>query len=203
MKETPIFEEVFASLIRQPSVGLKLLIGGLLAFAPLLNILAFGYLYRFARVIRRSGQLSLPEWRDWQGLFNDGLRLGAVWLVYWALPLLLAALLGLLLSAINLDVLGYLLFTSTLLCANVVFCAALYRFQTRQNYADLLDLELIFTMSLRGAAGFTVPSILFLGIVALGLPLYGLTFFAGFTLMIAYSSLYYRSLEQRAMAHYN
>lgn len=203
MKETPIFEEVFARLTRQPAVGMKLLIGGLLAFVPLLNILAFGYLYRFARGVRRSGQLSLPEWRDWQGLFYDGLRFGAVWLAYWLLPLLIAALLGQVLTALHLDVLAYLLFTSTLLCASVVFCAALYRFQTRQDYGDLLDLPLIFTMSLRGTACFAVPSILVLGIVALTLPLYGFAFFAGFVLMIAYSSLHFRALEQRATNRHN
>ncbi|MFT4900994.1 MAG: hypothetical protein ACI81V_000261 [Lentimonas sp.] len=197
MKETPIFEEVFINLIRQPSFLGKVLIGGLLSFVPLVNILAFGYLYRFARRTRRMGQLSLPEWTDWRGLFFDGLRFTVVWLIYWAAPVFIAFLLGELLEAIHFGALSYLLFGSVFILASIVFCAALYRLQTRSDFKDLLDLPLILNMSMQGSSRFAVPAIVFFGLFAWAGPLYGVSLFAGFIFMIAHSVLYYRTLERR------
>ena len=94
MKEMPIFEEVFNRLIKSPRFGVKFLIGGLLSFVPILNIFAFGYLYRLSRAVRKSGQPALPAWNNWSGLFLDGLRFGVVWLVFWVLPILLASLIA-------------------------------------------------------------------------------------------------------------
>lgn len=198
MKETPIFEEVFVSLLRQPAVGFKLLLGGLLSFVPVVNLFAFGYLYRFTLGIRRSGQIVLPEWGDYPGLFADGLRFGVVWLLYWALPVLLAVALGQLLDALQLGVLSYLLLSTVILLASVLFCAALYRLQTRSNYQDLLDFSLILRMSLRAGVEFALPALAMLGVLAWGLPLYGLVFFAGFLIILAHSVLLYLRMERSA-----
>ena len=198
MKETPIFEEVFMSLLRQPAVGLKLLLGGLLSFVPVVNIFAFGYLYRFALRIRRTGQVSLPEWTDRLGLFSEGLRFGVAWLMYWALPVLVTVILGQILDALHLGFMSYLLLSTVVMLASILFCAALYRLQTRSDYKDLLDFSLILRMSLRGGLGFVLPALAFLGVLAWGLPLYGLSFFAGFLLIITHSVFFYRGLEQRA-----
>ena len=195
MKEKPIFEEVFAHLIRQPNLGRKLLIGSALSFIPIVNLFAFGYLYRFAAQLRRTGQLSLPEWTDWAGLFADGLKFAVVWLAYWLLPLIVGMFIATGFCALGLGALAYVFMASVFLVASVLFCAALYRLQMRSNYRDLLDVMLIARMSYMQAAEFILPVLVFAGICAFALPLYGFAFFAGFLLLVTQTSLCYRSLE--------
>ena len=195
MKEKPIFEEVFAYLIRQPNLGRKLLIGSALSFIPIVNLFAFGYLYRFAAQLRRAGQLSLPEWADWAGLFADGLKFAFVWLAYWLLPLVIGMLLATGFCMLGLGALAYIFMASVFLVVSVLFCAALYRLQMRSNYRDLLDVMLIARISYMQAAEFILPVLVFAGICAFALPLYGFAFFAGFLLLVTQTSLCYRSLE--------
>lgn len=195
MKEKPIFEEVFAHLIRQPNLGRKLLIGGGLSFIPIVNLFAFGYLYRFAAQLRRTGQLRLPEWHDWSGLFSDGLKFAVVWLAYWLLPVMVGVILAIGFSAMGLGALAYLFLSSIFLASSVLFCAALYRLQMRSDYKDLFDVVLIARMSYMKASEFILPALVFTGICAFALPLYGFAFFAGFLLLITQTSLCFRSLE--------
>ena len=195
MKEKPIFEEVFAHLIRQPNLVRKLLIGSALSFIPIVNLFAFGYLYRFALQLRRTSQLSLPEWTDWAGLFADGLKFAVVWLAYWLLPLIVGMSIATGFCMLGLGALAYVFMTSVFLIVSVLFCAALYRLQMRSNYKDLLDVMLIARMSYMQAAEFIVPVLVFAGICVFALPLYGFAFFAGFLLLVAQTSLCYRSLE--------
>ena len=195
MKEKPIFEEVFAQLIHQPHLGRKLLIGSALSFIPIVNLFAFGYLYRFAAQLRRTGQLSLPEWTDWADLFTDGLKFAVVWLGYWLLPLIVGMFIATGFCALGLGALAYIFMASVFLAASVLFCAALYRLQMRSNYRDLLDVMLIARMSYMQAVEFILPVLVFAGICAFALPLYGFAFFVGFLLLVTQTSLCYRSLE--------
>jgi hypothetical protein len=197
MKETPIFEEVFNRLIKLPHFWVKLLIGGLLSLVPVVNILAFGYLYRMSRMVRQSGQPALPEWVDWQGLFADGLRFAVVWLSYWLLPLLLAWLVTWLFTQISLGALSIFVGVSALLFSNIFFSSALYRYNMRKNFNDLLDLRLILRMTWMELPHMVVPSLVFLGIFVWLLPLYGFALFGGFLLLITHTSLRYRNIEQR------
>ncbi|CAA6679586.1 MULTISPECIES: DUF4013 domain-containing protein [unclassified Lentimonas] len=195
MKEKPIFEEVFTQLTCQPKFGLKLLIGSALSFVPIVNFFAFGYLYRFAAQVRRSGQLRLPEWDDWAGLFSDGLKFAVAWATYWLLPMLVVVLLSRMLCAFGMVTVAYLLVTSVLGLASVLFSVALYRLQMRSDFKDLLDVVLIVRMSCMKGHEFIIPVLVFLGICAFSLPLYGFAFFVSFLLLIAQASLCYRSLE--------
>ncbi len=197
MKETPIFEEVFNRLIKLPGFWVKLLIGGLLSFVPIVNIFAFGYLYRMSRAVRKSGQPVLPEWNDWEGLFMDGLRFGAVWLAYWFLPLLLAAGITWWIMLFSLGALSNIFIVTVFLLANVLFSSALYRYNMRKDFKDLLDISLIFRMTMMELPRLVIPSFVFLGVFVWLLPLYGFALFGGFLLLITYTSLRYRSIEQK------
>jgi len=205
MKETPIFEEVFNRLLKLPGFWVKLLIGGLLSFVPILNIFAFGYLYRVSRAVRQSGQPTLPAWpelpelpawQDWKSLFIDGLRFAVVWLAYWLLPVLLALTISWLMFLIGLVTLTNIFFLSAVLFSTVLFSSALYRYNMRKDFNDLLDVPLILRMTWMELPRLIVPSLVFLGIVVLLLPFYGFAFFGGFLLLITYTSLRYRSIEQ-------
>jgi hypothetical protein len=197
MKETPIFEEVFNRLIRLPGFWVKLLVGGLLSFVPIVNVFAFGYLYRLSRGVRQSGQPVLPEWRDWQGLFMDGLRFAVVWLAYWLLPILLGLMISWLMTLIFLGALANVFFLTVVLLSSVLFSSALYRYNMRKDFKDLLDVALILRMTWMELPRMIVPAFVFLGLLLLLFPFYGFALFGGFLMLITYTGLRYRSIEQR------
>ncbi len=200
MKETPIFEEVFMRLLGQRGAVLKILVGGLFSFIPGVNLLAFGYLYRFSAQLRRSGQLTLPDWADWPGLLLDGIKCAVAWLAYCLLPLAVAFLFSALLSALGLAPIGYLLIAVVFAASAVLFSAALYRLQGRSEFRDLLDVVLICRMAYLEWPRFVLPALVFLGIVALGLPLYGLAMFTAFLTLISFTTIRYRLIEQHQTA---
>lgn len=197
MKETPIFEEVFRDLVFERRFGLNLLVGGLLCFIPVINIFAFGYLYRFSLRARRTGQLQLPEWEEWRGLFLDGLRFTVVWLIYWLLPLLLALGVSAMFRYFALGALAYLLLSTVFLLSPVLFSSALYRFQKREDFRDLLELPRIFRMSYMEFPRLVVPAFVFLGIFILLRPLYGFAVFGAFLFLTAHTALSYRAIERK------
>ena len=124
-------------------------------------------------------------------MFIDGLRFAVPWLAFWLLPLLVALLLSGLLQLVELGALAYLLVAVVFLAAPVLFCAALYRLQTRSDFSDLLDIALIFRMSFTEAPRFIIPALVYVGLFALALPLYGFPFFIGFLLLITFTGLRY------------
>lgn len=197
MKETPIFEEVFSRMLNSSGFWLKVLVGGLLAFVPVVNFFAFGYLQRFSREVRRSGRLSLPDWDGWPELFTDGLRFAVVWLVYWLLPMLLALAISAVVGMLGLRALSYLVVSLVFVLSPILFSAALYRYNRRADFKDLLDLPLIIRMSYGAFSRLILPALTFAGICAVTAPLYGFAFFLGFTVMIAQSSICFRAIEQR------
>ena len=195
MKEIPIFEEVANRLIKLPGLGVNFLIGGLLSFVPIVNVFAFGYLYRLSRAVRKSGQPALPAWNDWSGLFLDGLRFAVIWLVFWFLPIVLASLIAWLMPFIYLGALTGIFFLTSVLLSTLLFSSALYRYNMRRNFKDLLDLMLIFRMTRMELPRLILPGFVFLGFLVLLQPFYGFAIFGGFLLLITYTSLRFRSIE--------
>lgn len=98
---------------RDPAWKRKLLVGLLLYFAGpftlLITILPVsGYTYRILRRLTAGdGALGLPEWADWGGLFQDGLKIVGAGLVY-ALPLVLLSILTYFLSIMPLFAVSFL-----------------------------------------------------------------------------------------------
>jgi hypothetical protein len=197
MKETPIFEEVFSRTLSLPGFWVRVLVGGLLSFVPVVNIFAFGYLYRFSRGVRKSGLVAMPEWTDWKGLFADGLKFAVVWLAYWLLPLFLAAVISVVIGAIGLGALSYLLVSFAFLLSPILFSSALYRYNMHSDFKDLLDVALIVRMTYMEFPRLIIPALAFVGISAIAAPLYGFALFLGFVILIAYTGLTYRLIEKR------
>jgi len=197
MKETPIFEEVFSRMLGQSGFWVKVLVGGLLSFVPVVNFFAFGYLLRFSKELRRSGRLALADWDDWGGLFADGLRFALAWLLYWLFPVLLASALAAVIAAVGLGAVSWLLFSLVFLAAPILFGAALYRYNRRSDLQDLLDVVLILRMSYGAFPRLVVPALVFAGICAVAAPFYGFAAFFGFLLVIAQTTLFFRSVERR------
>ncbi len=194
-KKMPIFEEVCFRVLQQPGFWLKMLVGGLLSFVPGVNIFAFGFLFRLSRSLQKRGSGALPEWRDWRGLFSDGLKFAVVWLAYWLLPLLVALLLFWILTSIYLGALAYLLLTLVFVLSPILLGAALYRYHVRGDFRDLLEVPTIVRMCYLGFPRLIVPAFFFFGVFALCPPLYGFTLFFGFTLLITQTALSFRAID--------
>lgn len=196
MKETPIFEEVFSRMLSLPGFWVKVLVGGLLSFIPVINLFAFGYLLRLSTGVRKSGRVFLPEWGDWSGLFTDGLKFAVVWLAYWLLPILLTLSVSSLIGYVGLGALAYLLLSLAFLLAPILFGSALYRYNMRSDFKDLLDVALIIRMSYGAFPRLIIPALAFAGIFAVAAPLYGFAVFFGFVVLVVHASLSFRSIEQ-------
>src|SRR5512135_2961097 len=96
------FGRSFTFVSEDPEWIKKVLIGG--AFTLLSALLVgipfvLGYFARTLRNVVTGAERPLPEWDDLGGIFNDGLRLAAVYLVYAIGGAIVAALPGCLLMA--------------------------------------------------------------------------------------------------------
>ncbi|HOB12513.1 MAG TPA: DUF4013 domain-containing protein [Syntrophomonadaceae bacterium] len=99
---------------RDPDWVRKLLLGCVVTLLPIVNILTLGYFLACLEAGLRGHQM-LPEWDGWAELFNDGLQVLIICVVYLGIPLVLAVLLlslpgiGSLLAAIIFLILGTML----------------------------------------------------------------------------------------------
>jgi hypothetical protein len=68
----------------------KVLIGGVVAFIPIVNFAAIGYVIQVLRNVRDGQSLPLPEWDQFGQYFKDGLWVFLILLV-WAIPIIIVA----------------------------------------------------------------------------------------------------------------
>jgi hypothetical protein len=106
-------EKVWRGIVGDPSVARKLLIGGVIFYLPIVNLMLLGYGYRYLRRINRRGDYTLPSWENWQALLSDSVRAVVPWLLYCKLPLVAAAAVSALLFMLF-KFMGLLLFSYTL-----------------------------------------------------------------------------------------
>ncbi len=66
----------------------KLVVGGLIAFIPIVNFAAMGYVVQLVRNVRDNAPHPLPDWDNFGQYFSDGLKLLVAFIVY-SLPMLL------------------------------------------------------------------------------------------------------------------
>ncbi|ADE54146.1 DUF4013 domain-containing protein [Coraliomargarita akajimensis] len=201
MKKTPIFEEVFLNLFKQRGIGMTILIGGLLSFIPILNFFAFGYLYRWSNQIRRQGRLELLDWNDFGGYFVDGIRFAIVWILYWLIPVIGAWGLYRLFAELGLSRIAFLLFSVVLLLAPILMSAALYRLQHRNEIRDLLKVGEIIRIAGVYELRMLIPALVAFAFLRLCPPFYGFALFAGFLVVLGYSSVCFHFLERSRPAN--
>ncbi len=190
----PTFDSIVERLIADRRFWSVVLLGGALCFVPVLNIFAFGYLYAYAVQVRRRGDLRLPDWRGWDILFIDGLRFLTIWLLFVAAPLIVAAIMGWLMTLFMGDFVkptSWLLFSLTVVLAPVWFVIMLERFIQRGSLADLRprlsDLGVVRNL----LSSFWLPLFAMIGIAVVAAPLYGFVLFASHLLFITYTFLFF------------
>ena len=193
----PLFEELFYKLFFGRNNWKYLSIGILLSFIPVLNIFAFGYLYRHTFRFIHLGESELGEWNDWQNLFYDGLRFAFVWLLYWLIPLVAMVGVGYFAQGNGLDAFIQIGLTIGVLYFSIVFCVALNRVQALQNFKILSKFRLLIKLSNKLVLPMLIPLLVFYGFHMIVKPLYGVSFFLGFLVLLSYSAISMQTMAIR------
>jgi len=190
----PSFEAVCTRLLSRPGWIPKVLLGGGLSFIPGLNLFALGYLLIYGRRLRRSQSLDLPEWSEmnWPELFIGGLRVFALLVVFVGTPMILGWVISLLLYFLTFGLLGvvaYLPLAITGFFSPMFFLHAFMGYLNREEFTDAFQIRLLVGQVLNGWKPLALPVVAFWGIFLLALPIYGLSFFIGTWMLIAYSCI--------------
>ena len=187
----PSLEAVCIRLFGRPGWIAKVLLGGGLSFVPGLNLFALGYLMVYGRRLRRSQQLDLPEWSemDWPSLFIDGLKMFSLLFCFIGIPLMVGWVVSLLLFFITFGILGVVAYFPIALCgfiAPILFLCSFGAYLQNENFRDAFQLRFIIEEGLKSWKVLALPVVCFWGIFLLALPLYGLSFFVGSWVLIAF-----------------
>jgi hypothetical protein len=89
----------FTYMFDDESWIMKIVIGGILMFIPIVNFMALGYMLEALKRAADGTEIPMPEWDDFGGKFIKGLVLFVIGLVYmipiWVVACLLGGLTGL------------------------------------------------------------------------------------------------------------
>ena len=186
-------EAVCTRLFGRPGWIPKVLLGGGLSFIPGLNLFALGYLFIYGRQLRRSGRVDLPEWSEmnWPELFICGLRLFGLLILYIGLPMLAGWIVSLLLYFLTFGLLGVVAYFPLAICgffSPMFFLSAFMAYLKHEEFRDAFQIRILAQEVLSGWKPLALPVVAFWGIFLLAIPLYGLSFFIGAWVLIAYSS---------------
>ena len=185
-------EKVTWRIWKSEGMGKALLIGGLLFYIPVINLLLLGYYGCWLRQLAQNQGLELPEWREGRRIVTELGRVIVPYLVYMAAPFILAGLLvwalAGLLSWMHLDLfaktLAYLPLALVALLAPVAFTVSLLRLYKSGNLKDALALDEVVHSVIRHIRSCLFPLFQFYGILLLGWPLIGFAaFFAHLPLL--------------------
>lgn len=189
----PSLEAVCTRLFGRPGWIPKVLLGGGLSFIPGLNLFALGYLFIYGRQLRRSGRVDLPEWSEmnWPELFVCGLRLFGLLILYIGLPMLIGWIVSLLLYFLTFGLLGVVAYFPLAICgffSPMFFLSAFMAYLKHEEFKDAFQIRILLQEVLSGWKPLALPVVAFWGIFLLAIPMYGLSFFIGAWVLIAYSS---------------
>jgi len=183
--------------------GRMLLIGGLLAYVPILNLLLLGYVGLWTRQLVLRKGINLPQWSIGQPLFRELGRVLIPAVVWLFLPFLLAALLvmafaglfDLLYLGIFVHTLAWMPLAVVCLVSPPAMVASLMRLYLTDSLHESLDLNRIFRAVLRNVRQCLFPLLQFYGMLALGWPLIGFAGFAAILPLVAQLILIFRDAE--------
>lgn len=188
-------EQVTKKLFSDRDWAKKCVIGGLITLVPIVNILAFGYLYRLFAGAKRGAAFSLPEWDDWKDLAIDGLKFFLLGVIFVGLPL------GLIYGIVELLPIGMffgrLPLIPALFFVGPLSTAALYLYLLREDFKDCFNIDALFIMLRRGMFSYFVPTLTFIGLLGLGWVIFPFVFFFGGVIYFYMMAGVYRELENR------
>ncbi len=185
-------------------MGKALLIGGLLFYVPVLNLLLLGYLGRWARQLILQQGAELPEWREGRALLEELGRVIVPVLVWGVLPVLLAGLVYWALAGLLFWLhLGFFARTVALapfalvaLLAPLALVNSLVRLYQTDSLRQALEVNAIVPAMAPQLRRALFPLFQFYGILVLGWPLAGFAFFLAALPLIAQLVLVQRETDE-------
>ena len=204
-------EKVTWRIWESEGLGKALLIGGLLFYIPIINLLLLGYYGRWARQLILNKGMQLPEWADGREIFQEAVRVLVPALVWVLLPFLLAGLLGWGFAGLF-DLLYLTLFSTTVAWIPMAVVAllsppcmtiALIRLYKRNSLRESLDVPDILQQAIRHLRRCLFPMLQFYGLLAIGWPLIGFASFLATLPLLAHLILIVRNGEDdlKSMAY--
>ena len=189
----PSLEAVCGRLFGHPGWMPKVLWGGALSFIPVLNLFSLGYLLEYAVRLRQTRQWELPEWREMEvpSLLQGGLRMLLILAGFGGIPLLVGWLASELVSFLSLGLLGVVSYFPLAACGFVspfLVLASMHAYLQDGLFSDSWDIKSVLVSARETWPKLILPVIAFWGLLLLALPLYGLSFFVGSWVLVAYSS---------------
>jgi hypothetical protein len=192
----PTLELVCKRLFSDSSWIVKCLIGAALLLVPIAHFFAFGYLYEMVDRARRGEPWRLPDWDDWQQLFNQGVTAFILFVLLGLVPIALAWILTWPLRLMAYGVIVYLPILPAVMLSAPLTAAGIYQYQRRESYRDALRAHVLGAMLRSSRARFWVPTFALVGLLVVGYPLMTFTVFAGFAASWTYYASYYRFVEE-------
>ncbi len=199
-------EELTWKIWETEGMGRALLIGGIIAYIPLVNLLLLGYYGRWvSRLVRQEG-MALPEWSEGRPLLEELVRVILPALVWLLFPLLIAGLLSWSLFGIF-EFLHLGFFAPTLSMLPIALVAvlsppamvlSLVRLYRTDAIRESLDVPRIFREVIRRLRSCLFPLFQFYGILALGWPLAGFAGFLAALPLLAQLVLVFRNVRPEA-----
>ncbi len=199
-------EELTWKIWETEGMGRALLIGGIIAYIPLVNLLLLGYYGRWvSRLVRQEG-MALPEWSEGRPLLEELVRVILPALVWLLVPLLIAGLLSWSLFGIF-EFLHLGFFAPTLSMLPIALVAvlsppamvlSLVRLYRTDAIRESLDVPRIFREVIRRLRSCLFPLFQFYGILALGWPLAGFAGFLAALPLLAQLVLVFRNVRPEA-----
>jgi len=171
----------------------KVLCGGILSFIPFLNLFSLGYLLEYGLRLRQSRQWELPEWREMEirSLLSNGVRMLLIILAYAGIPLIAGWMISGLVAFLSFGLLGVVSYFPLALagfaCPFLVL-SSIHAYLQDGLFSDSWDVRNVFVNAWSNWTKMVIPVLSFWGIILLALPLFGLSFFIGSWVLIAYST---------------
>jgi len=184
-------EDITNRLMGSKGAAGRFLIGGVLAFIPIVNIASLGYLYRSLAAFRDNNSVEMPAWDRPDKLAIESLRCLILWVLFFALPigvtLLLWKLLIFVLPAFAAHA-AWPLVAIGFVKAPILFTAALCLFQKNNDLRSLAQLPSLMLTLRPWVVQIIVSIATFWGLVVLCWPFYGFVLFGGGVVLVLYLS---------------
>lgn len=191
----PTLEIVCKRLFSDPSWFIKCIIGALLVLIPVVNFVAFGYLYVLIERARRGEVNVFPEWEDWRTLFKTGFVFFIIFVVLFVVPVATGWLLSLPLSA-ALGPFSRLPMIPGLVLGGPLMVAGVYRYQKRGELRDALRIPALWSMIEASRARFAIPTLAFIGLLFVAVPLLPFVLFTGGAVVFTFYASLFRHIEE-------
>lgn len=181
-------------------MGKSLLIGGLVFYVPLVNLLLLGYYGRWLQQLVRREGLELPGWGDGRALLEELARVLLPVLFWGFLPFLLASLLTWavagLLSLLHLGffaaTLAFLPLALASVLAPLLVTASLIRLYQLEDLREAFQVTEVLRQVIRRLKPAFFPILRYHGLLVIGWPLLGFVSFLAVLLLLAELVLVFR-----------